>query len=257
MARGDLGVRADVDRADEIGSLAGSFNDMASTTQHTVLALRRFVADAAHELATPLTALENDLELAQGQPDEAERARLLSRAMRQAERIERLSSDLLRLSRLDAGIAPASLEEVDLVLLVRQMGDAAASRSEQAGIAFTLDLPAEGVRVRADAEGLRTAVGNLVDNALKFTPAGGSVTLGARADAGSAAVWVEDTGIGIPPDDMVGLFCRFHRGRNVSAYPGSGLGLAIVKATMDIHGGAVSAVSTPSGSRFELRLPLS
>jgi len=103
MAQGDLTVRADVSRSDEIGGLAGSFNAMATQTQHTVTALQRFVADAAHELGTPLTALEADLELAQTQTDPADQQRLIGRAMRQAERLERLSGNLLRLSRLDAG----------------------------------------------------------------------------------------------------------------------------------------------------------
>jgi signal transduction histidine kinase len=256
MAHGDLTVRTEVHRADEIGSLAASFNAMADKMQHTVSALRRFVADAAHELGTPLTALEADLELAQSQEDETERSRLIGRAMRQAERIDRLSTDLLLLSRLDAGTMPTSLEPIDLVAVARQVADSAASRAEQAGLDFTLELPAEELRVMGHTEGLRTALSNLVDNALKFTPAGGSVTLGAKAQDQTAVVWVKDTGIGIPAEDLDDLFSRFHRGRNVSAYPGSGLGLAIVKATIDIHGGVVAAESSPRGSQFELRLPL-
>lgn len=256
MAHGDLTARTKIHRADEIGSLAGSFNAMADKMQHTVSALRRFVADAAHELGTPLTALEADLELAQNQDDETERSRLISRAMRQAERIDRLSTDLLLLSRLDAGTMPTSLEPIDLVSVARQVADSAASRAEQAGLDFVLDLPDSALRVMGHAEGLRTALGNLVDNALKFTPAGGSVVLGAQAQDQTAVVWVKDTGIGIPDEDLDELFSRFHRGRNVSAYPGSGLGLAIVKATIDIHGGVVAAENSPQGSRFELRLPL-
>jgi signal transduction histidine kinase len=256
MARGDLSVRADIDRADEIGRLAGSFNAMADTTQHTVSALRRFVADAAHELGTPMTALQTDLELAQNQSDETGQQRFIRRAMRQSERIQHLSSDLLRLSRLDTGVLPAPMEPTDLVPLVRGMADAAASRAEQAGIDFALALPAGELRVKAHADGLRAAVGNLIDNALKFTPAGGSVKIGAEAEGQTAVVWVEDTGIGIPTADMEGLFSRFHRGRNASAYPGSGLGLAIVRATMEIHGGTTAVESSSAGSRFELRLPL-
>ena len=256
MAHGDLTVRTEVDRSDEIGSLAGSFNAMADKMQHTVSTLRRFVADAAHELGTPLTALETDLELAQDQDDAGERSRLIGRAMRQAERIDRLSTDLLLLSRLDTGTMSTPMEPADLVSLVRQVADSNASRAEQAGIDFVLDLPAGELRVMASEAGLQTALVNLVDNALKFTPAGGSVVLGAQAQDRTAVVWVKDTGIGIPAADMEDLFSRFHRGRNVSAYPGSGLGLAIVKTTMDIHGGAVAVESSPQGSRFELRLPL-
>ncbi len=214
------------------------------------------MADAAHELGTPLTALEADLELAQNQDDQTERSRLIARAMRQAERIDRLSTDLLLLSRLDAGTMPASMEPTDLVSVARQVAGSAASRAEQAGLDFALDLPDGELRVVGHAEGLRTALGNLVDNALKFTPAGGSVVVGAQAQERTAVVWVKDTGIGIPAADRDDLFSRFHRSRNAAAYPGSGLGLAIVKATMDIHGGVVAVESSPQGSRFELRLPL-
>ena len=257
MAHGDLSVRAPIERADEIGTLAHSFNDMAGKVQHTISALQRFVADAAHELGTPLTALEADLEMAQAQDDPATRERLIARALRQAERLDQLSTNLLRLSRLDSGVSAEHMQPVDLARLLRDMADPFASRAEQLDIAFTLDLPTDGVRIDAQQDRLRTAIENLVDNALKFTPSGGSVVLGMRREAGEAVIWVEDTGMGIPPDDMAGLFGRFHRGRNASAYAGSGLGLAIVQATMEVHKGRVAVQSGPGGSRFELRLPLS
>ena len=257
MAHGDLSVRAPVERTDEIGTLAHSFNDMAGKVQHTVSALQRFVADAAHELGTPLTALEADLEMAQAQDDPAARERLIARALRQAERLDQLSTNLLRLSRLDSGVSAEQMQPVDLVRLLRDMADPFASRAEQLDIAFTLQLPTDDVRIDAQQDRLRTAIENLVDNALKFTPAEGSVVLGLRREADEALIWVEDTGMGIPPDDMAGLFGRFHRGRNASAYAGSGLGLAIVQATMEVHKGKVAVQSGPGGSRFELRLPLS
>jgi two-component system, OmpR family, sensor histidine kinase BaeS len=260
MARGDLSVRAPVDRADEIGSLAQSFNAMAETTEQTVTTLRRFVADAAHEIGTPLTALQADLELAQTQSDEHGRQRLIGRAMTQAERIAHLSSGLLRLSRLETRSIVMPLEPLDLAPLLRGLGGAVASRAEQADIAFTLDLPERPLRVRGNSGALTSAIENLLDNALKFTPAGGAVILGAKADDSGAVIWVQDTGIGIPAGDLGELFSRFHRGRNVSAYPGSGLGLAIVRATVQLHGGTISAASpapgsSSDGSRFELRLP--
>ena len=255
MAHGDLTVRTEVRRSDEIGSLAGSFNTMAAQMQHTISALQRFVADAAHELGTPLTALEADLELAQSQDDPAGQQRLIGRALRQAERLERLSANLLRLSRLDTGSLRTSFEVIDIVPLIRGMADAIASRAEQAGVEFSLELPDEPVQVRVHADGLRTAIDNLVDNALKFTPEDGSGALGAGRTPAGAQIWVEETGIGIPPEDMDGLFGRFHRGRNVSAYPGSGLGLAIVQATMELHGGKVRVESRSGVTRFELILP--
>ena len=256
MALGDLAARVEVDRADEIGRLGHSFNSMASRVQHTVSALQQFVADAAHELGTPLTALEADLELAHERSESEDEQRLLKRAMRQAERLERLSRSLLQLSRLDTGEFPTGPEELDLATLVRQMADTVASRADQADVALRLDVAPGEIWVSGYEEKLHAAVVNLIDNALKFTPAGGCVTIGLRADGGQARLWVADTGIGIPAEDMKELFGRFHRARNASAYPGNGLGLAIVKATMDIHGGSVGAESSPAGSRFELVMPV-
>jgi two-component system sensor histidine kinase MprB len=131
-----------------------------------------------------------------------------------------------------------------------------ASRADQADVDLRLELSEVPLPVMGYPDKLETAIGNLVDNALKFTPAGGSVVLGSATGGGRARLWVSDTGIGIPPDDVPDLFQRFRRGRNVSAYPGSGLGLAIVRATMDLHGGTVHVESSDHGSRFELRLPL-
>jgi two-component system, OmpR family, sensor histidine kinase BaeS len=255
MAGGDLAARADVEQSDEIGRLARSFNVMAGRVEHTVSALQRFVADAAHELGTPLTALEADLDLAERRIQDKDGQRLIGRAMRQAGRLEALSLSLLQLSRLDTGEFADPPHRVDMADLVHTMADSVASRAEQAGIDFRLDLASEPVPVIGYEDKLRTAVGNLVDNALKFTPPDGTVVLGLRTEDRRVRLWVEDTGIGVPGEDMEGLFGRFHRGRNVSAYPGSGLGLAIVKATMDVHGGSVTADSTPAGSRFELTLP--
>jgi two-component system sensor histidine kinase BaeS len=255
VAAGDLSTRADVARADEIGAVADSFNAMADKNQATVAALRRFVADAAHEIGTPLTALQADLELAKDSPDEPARQRMIERATVQADRIQRLAKALLQLSLLDTG-TPRRFERLDLVPLVISVVGSFASRAEQAGVDLVVNVTAGELPVSGDEAGLRTAVDNLVDNALKFTPEGGSVELGAAAEGRQAVIWTRDTGIGIPEEDVAALFSRFHRGRNASAYPGSGLGLAIVRATMELHGGTASVTSSAAGSRFELRLPL-
>jgi signal transduction histidine kinase len=256
MASGELGIRASVNRTDELGRLATSFNVMATRVEETVTSLRRFVADAAHEIGTPLTALQADLELAQVHAASEDERRLLDRALVQAQRLGKLASGLLRLSRLESRDVGPGLERLDLVPLLRQLSDAAASRADQANVTIALELPDHAVLVMGDADRLQTAIGSLLDNALKFTPAGGMVVLGVRPQAEWARIWVSDTGIGIPPEDMAGLFERFHRGRNAGAYEGSGLGLAIVRATAELHGGAVRAESSDLGSRFELTLPL-
>ncbi len=256
MAAGDLTVRAAVNRGDEVGRLADSFNTMAAQVEETVGLQKRFVADAAHEFGTPLTALQANLELAQVRAQSSDERRVIDAALADARRLERLSSDLLRLSRLEAGEVPQGKQPVDLVGVVAGVADAVASRAEQMDIDLRLDLPADSVWTPAYRDQLEIAFGNLVDNALKFTPPGGRVTLGVAAGAGAgtatAALWVEDTGPGISVEDQARLFERFHRGSNAGGQPGSGLGLAIVKAIADLHGGAVRVSSGPGGSRFEL-----
>lgn len=255
MAGGELSARSNVARGDEVGRLAESFDAMADRIEATVVTLRRFVADAAHEIGTPLTALQADLELAEVAESDAEQRALVRRALGQARRIEDLSGNLLRLSRLEAGESEATAGIVDIPSLVRAAAEEAASRAEQAGISLSVET--EGaLNVRGSAQRLRTVLDNLIDNALKFTAEGGSVEVGARPDHHHALVWVSDTGIGIPEAERADVFSRFYRARNVSAYPGSGLGLAIVLATVEGYGGTVGVRSDESGTRFEVRLPL-
>jgi signal transduction histidine kinase len=256
MAEGELSARADVVGQDELGSLARSFNEMAGRVEETVITLRRFASDAAHELRTPLTALRTDLELAANGRTDAERRALIDRAMMQLARLEALAKSLLELARIESGTARDPDGPIDLAALVRGTSEPYASQAEQAGLSFHLDLSPEPLLIRGNASQLRRALGNLLDNALKFTPVGGSATVGTCRDGDWAVLWVEDTGIGIPESDLPLLFARFHRGRNVVDRPGSGLGLAIVKAIVENHRGRVLAENTAHGARFLLRLPV-
>jgi signal transduction histidine kinase len=253
MAQGDLSARADVRRDDELGTLARSFNEMADRVQGTVTALQQFASDAAHEINTPLTALRTRLDLAErdGNPADVRDAR------EQAARLEQLAADLLDLSRIATDGAGAARQPHDLVQLVRESSESFASRAEQRGIAFTLKLPGIPVVVQSNAEQLRRAIGNLLDNAVKFTPSGGAVTVTVLERHPRSEFVVEDTGIGIPPDELPRLFGRFHRARNAAAFPGNGLGLAIAKAIIEQQGGAIRAESTAHGTRFTFWLPLS
>jgi signal transduction histidine kinase len=264
MAEGDLSARAEIDRDDEVGRLAESFNAMAGRIQGTVTTLRRFVADAAHEIGTPLTALRADLELAQRTATGADERRYVDRALEQAQRLEALSASLLQLSRLEAGDA-SQAGPVDATQLARQAADAVASKAEQAGVELRLDIDAGPLLVRASTAELQTVLANLLDNALKFTPEGGAVTLSARRVGAAAAsgahtppavrLCVADTGVGVPAAEQAEIFGRFHRARNVAAYPGNGLGLAIVKAAVERCGGEVTFSSSEAGTEFRVTLP--
>ena len=256
MAQGDLAARVSINRRDEFGLLAGAFNAMAARVETTINTLRQFVADAAHELNTPLTALRTNLELT-AVSDMSDAARSdIEQALAELNRLEKLTRSLLTLARLEAPVARIELTPVDLTALIRQMNERYASRAEQAGIALTIDVPAETVVIDADQVQLTRMLDNLLDNALKFTPAEGRVELGLRVQTPDVELWVQDTGIGIPENELPKLFSRFHRGRNAARFPGNGLGLVITKAIVTEHGGQIVVNSDAQGTRFTVHLPV-
>ena len=256
IASGEYTSRVDIDRQDELGLLARTFNRMAERVEGTVSTLRRFVSDAAHELNTPLTALRTNLDLAKTERKASLRNKYLEQAIEQTKRLEHLSNALLDISRLEAMIDQKEMTQLDLTGLLREVSERYASRAEQAEIDFQLSLPAVPIELMGNENQLRRAFENLLDNALKFTDSVGEVGLGVHREAGSVSIWVEDTGIGIPEDELPHLFQRFHRARNAYSYPGSGLGLVIVKTIIEGHGGSVQVENRARGTRFTCRLPI-
>ena len=252
MAQGDLSSRATVIGRDEFGQLASSFNEMAEQVDATITTLHRFVADAAHELQTPITALYADLDLAAQAHDAAAQIGFVRRAQATALRLKSLTNKLLALSRLEAQADAEPTEPLDLTDLLRQTAEIYASQAEQAELNFSLQVPDEPVYIRAHLPQMQVALDNLFDNACKFTPPGGSVMIQLQQSGAQVQLSVTDTGVGIPPDDLPHLFNRFHRSRNVTDYPGSGLGLAIVKAIIEQQGGQVMVENTMPGTRFTL-----
>ncbi|MBZ0287274.1 MAG: HAMP domain-containing histidine kinase, partial [Anaerolineae bacterium] len=173
----------------------------------------------------------------------------------QLKRLETMTNSLLDLSRLESGAIQEERTPVDMISLVAQVSELYASRAEQAGLSFQIDAPHEAVVAKVNEPQLRRVVGNLLDNAIKFTPENGVIRVGLRCEARSVQITVQDTGIGIPIEDLPHLFNRFRRGRNAAAYPGSGLGLAIIKTIVEGHGGQVTVESSPKGTCFSLNLP--
>ncbi|MBZ0282912.1 MAG: HAMP domain-containing histidine kinase [Anaerolineae bacterium] len=255
MAEGNLSARVSMTRQDEFGLLAQSFNEMASRVENTITTLKRFVADAAHELHTPLTAVYANLELAASEGDDERRISFLEQAQLQLKRLEALTTNLLMLSRLEAGTAPDERATTNLAELMRETSELYASRAEQKGIVFELDVPDCDIRLRANENQLRRVIGNLLDNAIKFTPENGTIRVGIYQQGQDVRILVKDTGIGISEEDLPYLFGRFRRGRNAASYPGSGLGLAIIKAIVEAHSGKVSVESGPEGTQFALLIP--
>ena len=254
MAAGELSARTEIISRDETGVLANSFNEMAQRIEDTITTLRRFAGDAAHELHTPLTALRTSLELASG--DQAAADKYIQRAQAQVERLEHLTSSLLDLSRLESGTVNEERAEIDLTMLLHAAHEHFASRAEQAGLTFELNLPSESITIQAIESQIQQAIDNLVNNAIKFTSESGGVKVSLRRVDETVLLAVEDTGIGIPKADLPHLFERFYRGYNAFDRPGSGLGLAIVRAIAHSYGGGVNAENTNQGARFTLQLPI-
>lgn len=274
---GDLSARVptgpEVAANIEMEALLEGFNRMASRLETTVGALKRerdrgqeHLADVSHELRTPLAALRAFVDLLDedGTTDPATRKRLLSEAGRQLERMDALTANILELSRFDAGIARPEFTETDLRSSVSAAIEQAAAGARRRGVALDERLPARRVVVRHDVTLVSQAVANLVGNALKFTPKGGSVSVAVRPLAtGAATITVSDTGVGIAAEELPRIFDRFYRGteglaasRKETRASGSGLGLAIVKSIVDMHAGRIVVESLPgSGTSFTLTLP--
>jgi signal transduction histidine kinase len=250
ISKGEYKSRADVVGEDEFGILATSFNRMAEQVEATITTLQRFISDAAHELNTPLTALRTNLELIPEERDRITQQSYVDHALQQTKRLEELTGALLDLSKLESGTLDEEVGLFNLSQLIHEESERYASMAEQKGIEFSLDLPGEEIQMMGRSNQIRIAVSNLLDNAIKFTPEGGSVIIGIKTEGTSIRLWVEDTGIGIPDGEMPHLFQRFHRAPNASTYPGNGLGLAIVKTIVGTHGGSICVENLDPGVRF-------
>jgi two-component system phosphate regulon sensor histidine kinase PhoR len=219
---------------------------------------RDFVANVSHELRTPLTALKGYAEALMDEPDDADaRERFLAIIHRQASRMEGLVKDLLRLARLDAGqetleLAPCDVESV-IAGVLTDVDQAVAGKNQR----LETHVAPDARVLMADPAKLHDVLRNLVENAVNYTPEGGSVRVEASRDDGWFHLIVRDTGPGIPPEDLARVFERFYRVDKSRARPGgTGLGLAIVKHLVQVMGGTVVADNEPgAGERFTVRLP--
>lgn len=222
---------------DEIAPLAGALNSLLARLKRAFAGQRAFVADAAHELRSPLTALKLQMQLLERAPDDAARAEALGKLHEGVDRATRLIEQLIAAARTDPNDTTISFQPIDLTELVRQV------IAEVFVVAQTRDIGVEleangPVMLPADAAGLRILTRNLLDNAIRYTPDGGMVRVNVAADVDEARLVIEDSGPGIPPHERQRVFDRFYR-LEPTDQTGSGLGLSIVRNVAEQHGARV------------------
>ena len=257
VASGDYAVRVERRGPDEIRSLAESFNEMARQIGEQERMRREFVSNAAHELRTPLTNLQGYLEALRDGVLTADRATFVS-LHEEVDRLVRLSRALDALAEGDTE-APATeaIHEIDLREAIASAVELHSAALERRALHVDLDLPPT-LRGRADPDHLDQVLANLLQNAVRYTPEGGRVSVAAEQRSFDVLVSITNTGGGIPPEDLAHVFERFYRvdkSRDRSS-GGAGIGLAIVKSLVELGGGRVGAESSPGQTRFWFSLPV-
>jgi signal transduction histidine kinase len=259
-ANGDLQPRTLVARSDELGRLGARLQQMMAALARVLEHQRRFLTDASHELRTPLTIIRGEAEVALRGPAKppVEYREALEHVLLVSRRMGRLVDEILFLARSGAGEMPYRMAPIALGLLLEDVRGQSRNLAVTRGVGLKFAVR-DDVIVDGDAERLTQLLTILVDNALNYTPPGGEVTVRLAADATTAEMTVEDTGVGISAGDLPLIFERFYRGEVPAPRPvnGTGLGLAIAKAIVEAHGGTISATSARHrGSCFTVRLPL-
>jgi signal transduction histidine kinase len=269
LAEGRLDARVDVAPtwAPEMSELASAFNRMADRLQESIEFIRHdrdrsreFLADVSHELRTPISALMTFNELLRDGAvnDPATRQEFLDTSHEQIERLDWLASNLLELSKLDSGLIALDLRPDDLRSVVESAVQQAEPGARRKGVDLSVEVPAQPLRQRHDAQRMGQVMSNLISNAVKFTPEGGSVTVSLRGTRNGAVITVRDTGVGIDATELPHVFDRFYRGARSTELraAGSGLGLSIARSVVEMHGGRIAIASTlGKGTEVEVFLP--
>jgi len=259
MSAEDLSQRLGLNLPDdEVGRLARTFDGMLARLDAAFLRERQFTADASHELRTPLTAMRGEIDVTLNRPrSAAEYRHVLEGLGGDVDRLTRLAEDLLTLARADAGRLSLQRETLDAAQLARAVAEQMRPLAESKNISLNV-LADKALAVWADEDKLLRVLLNLVDNALKFTPANGRVTLAASRDGERVALVVSDTGAGISPQDLPHIFERFYRAyeSHSSRAGGAGLGLAIAHSLVAAQGGTIEVKSVVGqGTTFVVKLP--
>ncbi len=258
ISGGTLEKRVPVkDRGDEIDQLAITFNQMLDRVQLLVAEIRQMGDDIAHDLKSPLTRIRGmaEIAIATGKAP-AEYETMAASVIEECDRLQDIINTMLMIAKTEAGVEKPARVRFDLAILVREACELFETTAEDRGLALACAVPEECF-VQGDARMLQRMLANLLDNAIKYTPAGGRIETSIRKDAnGGVVLTVKDTGIGIAPEDLPHIFERFYRGDQSRSESGTGLGLSLARAIARAHGGDITVTSTPrEGSVFTVTIP--
>lgn len=260
MGKGDLSARVNVRTSGELKELAESYNAMAEQIEHLDKSRSQFVANASHELKTPLATMKLLLENMLYQPDMPQelRTEFMQDINHEIDRLSGIITDLLTLTQMDSHSSPLRVTKVDLSALTEETVHTLQIAAEKKGQTLTADI-APGITLEGDSGKLMQIFYNLTDNAIKYTPENGHIAVRLAQSGANVLFAVTDDGIGIPEEDQKHIFERFYRVDKARsrATGGTGLGLSIVRQLAAMHGGTVSVSSQPGqGATFTVTLPM-
>ncbi|MCA1562475.1 MAG: HAMP domain-containing histidine kinase [Acidobacteria bacterium] len=256
MRTGRTDARVPVqDTGDALGELGTLVNAMLDRIDAVLAGMRGALDNVAHDLRTPMARLRGIAETALASNDPVTLRDALGECLEESDRVVAMLNTLMDISEAETGTMSLHVEPTDFAKLIQQTVDLYEDLAEERGIKILTNAAALSVPV--DRNRMRQVLANLLDNAVKYTPAGGRIEISATRDGPDAVLSVSDTGIGITPDELPHIFERLYRGDKSRSARGLGLGLSLVKAIVEAHGGRVTVHSTPGGgTRFDLRLPI-